>query len=55
MPFDGTDFHDRPDHGDPRPPSDNAVTIVIVVIATALLLTPFSAAGLVDLVRYLQG
>ena len=53
MPFDGTNF--------PHPPppergrSDMAVSIAIVAIAFALLVTPISLATLIDLIRYLRG
>ena len=52
MPFDGTDFP----RGTPprRSPSDTAVSVAIVAIAIALLVTPISLAALVDLIRFLR-
>jgi hypothetical protein len=51
--FDGTDFPHQPPH---RPPvSDTVLTIVIVIFAMAMLITPISLAGLVDIIAYLRG
>ena len=53
MPFDGTHFPDRTPRR--RPPSDTAVSVAIVAIALALLVTPISLASLADLIGYLRG
>ncbi len=55
MPFDGTNFSPRPPRrGSPRPPSDNAVSIIILAVALSLLVMPISLTALVDIVRYIR-
>jgi len=51
--FDGIDFPPRPPG---RPPvNDRGLTIVIVIFAMTMLITPISLAGLVDIIRYISG
>ncbi len=51
--FDGVDIPPRPPG---RPPvNDKGLTIVIVIFAMAMLITPISLASLVDIIRYLRG
>ncbi len=38
-----------------RPASENAVTVGILIFALFLLVFPFSADCLVDIIRYLRG
>ena len=55
MPFDDTNFEPprkKPARGGP---DDNLVTVLIVVLAICMLVTPISVAGLVDTIRYLRG
>ncbi len=54
MPFDGTDFQPGPIPSKRTTSGDNLVSIMIVAIALALLLTPFSLAGLEDIVAYVR-
>ena len=51
--FDGVDVPRQPPR--PRPVNENAVTILIVVFALLLLVTPFSLGGMVDIIRYVRG
>jgi hypothetical protein len=53
MPFDAADFPPRP-RKHRASGNDNAATLIIIVTAATLLLTPISAAALVDIVHYLQ-
>ena len=54
MPFDGAGFQpERPQPGRSAP-SDNAVTVIIVACAMALLVMPISIAAIADIVRYVQ-
>lgn len=55
MPFDGTSFPHRPERHPPQPPSDNAVSVLIIVFALGLLVMPISMAALIDIVRYIRG
>ncbi len=51
--FDGVDF--PPKKPARRPVNETAVTIVIVVFALAMLITPISLAALVDVIRAIRG
>ena len=53
MPFDGRGFSGE-GSGVPRRPSDNAVTVLIVAVAAALLLLPISLQAFADVVRFLR-
>ena len=55
MPFDGTNFSLRPEKPARPAPSDNVVTILIIIISFSLLFMPVSMAGLIDIVWYLRG
>ncbi|WP_171033991.1 hypothetical protein [Lichenicoccus roseus] len=55
MPFDGIDFEPKREKRERAGPSDNLVTVLIVLLAICMLVTPISIAGLVDTVRYLHG
>ncbi|WP_428376439.1 hypothetical protein [Lichenicoccus sp.] len=55
MPFDGVDFEPRREKPVRGAPGDNLVTVLIVVLAICMLVTPISVAGLVDTIRYLRG
>ena len=55
MPFDGADFEPRRKKPAHSGPGDNLVTVLIVVFAICMLVTPISVAGLVDTIRYLRG
>jgi len=55
MPFGGAEFIPRREKGAPRRGPDNAVTVLIVMLAFVLLAMPITLGGLVDLVRYLRG
>ncbi len=54
MPFDGTDFPER--RPGPRRPArpDNLISVLIVVLALCLLLTPISVGAMVDIVQSLR-
>jgi hypothetical protein len=51
--FDGVDL--PPKRPSRRPVNETAITIVIVVFALAMLVTPISLAALVDVVRAIRG
>lgn len=55
MPFDGLDFKPKPEKPARAGPGDNLVTVLIVLLAICMLVTPISVAGLVDTIRYLRG
>ncbi|MCQ8241776.1 hypothetical protein [Rhizosaccharibacter radicis] len=55
MPFDGTDFQLERRRDRPRTGGDAVFCALFLVIALCLMLMPISAAGLVDIVRYLEG
>lgn len=57
MPFDGTNFHPEPPAAPPGPqmPSDKVLSRFVLFLAIALIITPFSMFGLVDLVNSLLG
>lgn len=52
MPFDGTDFHTKPEPPS-RAPGDRVFGILFLVVAICLLVMPISAAALVDIVHYI--
>jgi hypothetical protein len=54
MPFDGTDFPER--RPQRRRPSrqDNLISMLIVMLALCLLLTPISVGAMVDIVQALR-
>ena len=54
IPFDATGFPPGPPRPERPPPSDNVVTVLILVVCFLLLVTPVSLAALVDIVHYLQ-
>ena len=54
MPFDGADFPQRCDPPRRAPSNDNAVTVMIVLIAFGLLVMPISLSGFIDIVRYVR-
>lgn len=54
MPFDGTDFpvgRGRPGRG---APGDNAVSLLIILIAFGLLVMPISLSAFVDIIHYIR-
>ena len=53
MPFDGSNFPDRPGPN-PSPAGEKLLRIVFVVIAVTLLVTPISLGSITDIVRYFQ-
>lgn len=55
MPFDGTNFHERPSKPGPEMPSDRVLSGFVLFLAVALFITPFSMFGLVDLVHFIVG
>lgn len=55
MPFDGTNFHERPSQPGPEMPSDKVLSRFVLFLAVALFVTPFSMFGLVDLVHSIMG
>lgn len=58
MPFDGTGFPPRYEpkpNQTPTPTDDTAITVLIIVAAVVLLLTPFSLNALVDIIQYARG
>ena len=54
MPFDGAGFQRRPAPRRRATRDDNIVSVAIIGIALALLVTPISLAALVDLVRFIR-
>ena len=55
MPFDGTGFPERPEHPRRATHNDNVVTLIIVMLAFALLALPISMGAFVDIVRSMRG
>ncbi|MCB8879490.1 hypothetical protein ACELLULO517_04540 [Acidisoma cellulosilytica] len=55
MPFDGTNFHERPSKPGPEMPSDKVLSRFVLFLAVALFVLPFSMFGLVDLVHFILG
>ena len=55
MPFDGSDFPERP--GRPRRmiTDDDVISLVIVAVSVGALLLPVSITGFADIVHYIQG
>ena len=54
MPFDGTSFPARREQPRRAAPGDNAVSLLIIIIAFGLLVMPISLAALVDIVHYFR-
>ena len=51
--FDGIDFpRKQPDR---KPGHENALAVLIFVLALALLVMPISLSGMVDIIRYVRG
>lgn len=55
MPFDGTDFRFQPEQPQRNPRRERAWALIVGVLAVVLLVMPVSAAGMVDIVRYIRG
>lgn len=55
MPFDGVDFQPKREQPDRPAANERIYSLLFLVIAIFLLVMPISMAGLVDIVRYLQG
>jgi hypothetical protein len=54
MPFDGTDFPERRPKRRRPTRQDNLISVLIVVLALCLLLTPISVGAMVDIVEALR-
>ena len=55
MPFDGADLEPRRKKPARSGPGDNLVTVLIIVFAICMLMTPISIAGVVDTIQYPRG
>ena len=55
MPFDSTGFPEMRPRPDRPEMSDNEACAIIIIAFAVLMLTPFSAAALVDIVHCIRG
>ena len=55
MPFDGAEFHARREYPRRATPSGRGLGFLVFVLAIGMLVTPFSMAAFIDVVRYIWG
>lgn len=53
MPFDGTDYPARRGRPSRAAPGDNAVSLLIILIAFGLLVMPISLSAFADIIHYM--